>query len=67
MREIILRQYTQYRALYLRYDFLHMENNKVVDYIWNELLSVARENHLSIGEVIYSLNDDQQIFILYSK
>ena len=67
LREIILRQYTQYRALYLKYDFLHMENNKVVDYIWNELLSVARENNLSIGEVMYSLNDDQKIFILYSK
>lgn len=67
LREIILRQYMQYKALYLRYDFLHMGNNEIVDYIWNELLSVARENGLNLGEVMYSLNEDQNIFILYSK
>lgn len=66
LREIILRQYTQYKALYLKYDFLHMGNKEVVDYIWNELLCVAQENGLNIGEVMYSLNDDQKTFILYS-
>ena len=67
LREIIFRQYKQYKALYLKHDFLHMESARVIDYIWNELLSVATEKGLSVDKVTCVLNDDQNIFILYSQ
>jgi len=67
LRDIIQRQFTKYRSLYLKYDFLNMSNNDTVDYIWNELLDVARKSGFSVGNVTVSLNEEQGIFILYSK
>ncbi len=67
LRDILLRQYTKYRSLYLKYDFLYMNKDDTVDYIWNELLDVARKNGFGVGNVTVSLNEEQGIFILYSK
>lgn len=67
LRDILLRQYKQYGALYLRFDFLSMSNNDIVDYIWNELLDVAMQNNLYVGPVTVSLNEEQGIFVLFPK
>lgn len=67
LREIMLRQYSKYKSLYLKYDFLNMSNNETVDFLWNELLDVARKNGFTVCNVTVSLNEEQKIFILYSK
>lgn len=67
LRDIILRQYTNYKSLYFKYDFLSMSKDDIVDYVWNELLDVARKNGFAVGHVTVSLNEEQGIFILYSK
>lgn len=67
LRDIMLRQYTKYKSLYFKFELLNMNNNDTVDYIWNELLDVARKNSFSVGNVTVSLNEEQGIFILYSK
>lgn len=67
LREILLRQYSKYKAIYLKYDFLNMTKDATVDYIWNELLDVARNNGLFVGNITVSLNEEQGTFILYSK
>lgn len=67
LREIVLRQYSEFKSLYIKFDFLQMGAAEIADFIWNELLDVARQNRLQVGEVMYSLNEDQNVFILYSK
>lgn len=67
LRNIIIRQYTKYKSLYFKYDFLNMSNKDTVNYIWNELLDIANKYKFNIGNAMAYLNEDQNIFMLYSK
>lgn len=65
LRNIITRQYTKYKSLYFKYDFLNMSNSDTVNYIWNELLDIAKKNNFIIGHAMAYLNEEQSIFMLY--
>ena len=67
LRNIILKQFSTHKMLYFKYDFLNMSNSDTVEYFWNELLDVAKKNDLRVGNVTVSLNEEQKIFLLYSK
>lgn len=66
LRRIILRQLLNSKSLYLKYDFLNMSKDEIVDYIWNETVDVANSNGINLQEVTITLNDDQNIFTLFS-
>lgn len=62
---IIEKQFPKYRAIYLRYDFIHSNRECAMDYIWNMFLRIAQKNKWNYGSVRYSINEDQSIFSLY--
>lgn len=66
LRRIILRQLLNSKSMYLKYDFLNMSKDEIVDYIWNETADVANSNGINLQKVTITLNDDQNIFTLFS-
>ena len=64
MREIILRQARKNNCLYFKYDFINMNYENTIEYIWNEIISVSRNNNLEIGKVSIFLNKEQCTFIM---
>ena len=67
LREILRRQYLSNKSLYFKYDFLNMNKEDIVALIWNELLNMAQHNGIEVKNATMSVNEDQNIFTLYSK
>lgn len=64
MREIMLRQFSQYKKLYFKFDFINCDEDTAADYIWDVFQDVAHKNGLSVGPVTVSLSRGNSIFTL---
>lgn len=67
LREIMLRQYRKYGAVYLRYDFISLHGREATDYFFRELCDLAGQHRLPVGPVSMSLNEDLGVFALFAR
>ena len=67
MIEIIERQFSKYRAIYFRYDFIPWDKEQSLAYIWNAFNKTIQNNGWYYKSVTYSLNEDQNVFSLFEK
>ena len=58
LRSILLKQFLQKGAVYLKCDFLDPDQDAAFNYVWNELVSLAREHRFSIGSATGSVNEE---------
>lgn len=68
LRSMMLRQYRQDRLVYLKCDFLPMDEQDMMRFLINELQEVAWENGISIGNISVMVNQEQgTVFCFHSE